>query len=186
MTVLTVPERRGTAALLAAFAVVVVAAAAVVHLAAAAHARDWLAFTFSGVPGTADQALSIFTNNARLLVAALAACVVLQGSSLIAAAADAQPRRWQPTAVHVCDVVLGALAVINLAMVGAAIGAYGDRVVKHLLPHGPVEALAFAFVLVLYARCRRGPVPRRDFLRLGGLAVSTLAIAALLETFVTS
>ena len=185
MTVLTMTERRGIATLLTGFLAVIAVAAAVVHLAAAAEVRDWLGFTFSGVPGTAEQALEIFINNARLLIAAIAACVVLQGSALIDPEADRQPPRWQSTAVHICDVVLGTLAVANLAVIGAAIGAYGDRVVKHLLPHGPVEALAFAIALALYVRSRRGPVARRDFLRLAGLALAVLIVAALLETFVT-
>jgi hypothetical protein len=185
MTILTAAERRRVTTLLAGFLAVVAVNAAVVHLAAAPEVRDWLDFTFSGVPRTADQALEIFSRNARLLIAALAACVVLQGSTLIDPEAERQSPRWQATAVHVCDVVLGTLAVVNLAMIGASIGAYGDRVVKYLLPHGPIEALAFAIALALYVCCRSGAVTRHDFLRLAGLALAALIVAALLETFVT-
>ena len=46
----------------------------------------------------------------------------------------------------------------NVALVGAALGAYGTRMALAMLPHGPLELAAFATALALYLDARRGPL----------------------------
>ena len=81
-------------------------------------------------------------------------------------------------------ILAGAIAA-NLVVIGAAIGGYGHRMVLAMLPHGPVELAAYSLALALYLR---GPSPQRcPQLHDRGwrASVALLAIAAVLETFVT-
>ena len=69
-------------------------------------------------------------------------------------------------------------------MIGASFGAYGTRMVRAALPHGPVELAAYSLALALYLQGRRRPFPARRLLVVMALSVSTLALAAVLETYV--
>ncbi len=96
----------------------------------------------------------------------------------------ARPGQSAHTLAIVGDTVLCLHVAFNTIVVGAGIGAYGARMLVALLPHGPVELVAFAAALSLYRRARRGPVTRRAAaLRMGACATG-LALAAALETFV--
>ena len=71
-------------------------------------------------------------------------------------------------------------------MVGAALGAYGTRMVLRALPHGPVELAAYSLALALYLQGRRRDLPAavRGHGR-RGVSVALLALAAVLETCVS-
>ena len=47
----------------------------------------------------------------------------------------------------------------NVLVVGAALGAYGERMVRAMLPHGPVELAAYALALALYLQGRSRALP---------------------------
>ena len=72
----------------------------------------------------------------------------------------------------------------NVIVIGASFGAYGTRMVRAALPHGPVELAAYSLALALYIQGRRRQLPVRHILAVAALSTSALAAAALLETFV--
>ena len=71
-----------------------------------------------------------------------------------------------------------------MIVVGASFGAYGTRMVRAALPHGPVELAAYSLALALYLQGRTRPLPIRHVLAVAALSVSVLALSAVLETFV--
>jgi uncharacterized membrane protein SpoIIM required for sporulation len=93
-------------------------------------------------------------------------------------------RRLLRALTLLCDVWLSALAVFNVAVVGAGIGAYHWRMVGAIAPHGPVELVAFSIALSFYLRARRARLPVRTWVGTVALVASLLVVAALLETFV--
>src|SRR5215218_8741250 len=122
--------------LLAAIAVVAV----LVRIAADQAKREWLAFPFTGVPATTGQAAAIFAHNLRALLGVI-------GLLLIAQAAARRPDA--PTGVQQAlrtagEIVLAGVVAANVLVVGAALGAYEARMIRAMLPHGPVELAAFA------------------------------------------
>lgn len=151
-----------------------------VHVALAATARKWLAFQFTGIPARPGEALMIFLHNLRALAA-------VWGLLLIA-----QSALWKPglpgRASRILRIsgegLLGAAVAANLIVVGASLGAYGIRMLGAMLPHGPVELAAYSLALALYLQGRRRPLPPRLMLGVAGLSVATLALAALLETYI--
>ncbi len=78
--------------------------------------------------------------------------------------------------------IAGVIAA-NVLVIGAAVGAYGTRMVWAMLPHGPVEVAAYALALALYLQGRRRPLPPHRLAGTITASVVLLAIAALLETF---
>jgi hypothetical protein len=79
--------------------------------------------------------------------------------------------------------IAGWLAV-NVIPVGAAIGAYGTRILPYL-PHLPLEWTAIALALAGYLHARRRQAPGRALLAPAlGLAVVLIAAAAI-ETYAT-
>ncbi len=155
--------------------------AGVVAVAFAAGARDALQFGFAGVPRTAAEASSILLNNSRLLVVPFAGALVLHASR--ASAQDAGAAGGLRVTRTVCDVLIGGLVALNAAVVGLALGAYGDRMVVAMLPHGPVELVAFSCSIALYLRARRYDLRAPVVARLVGLSLGLLAVAAFLETY---
>jgi hypothetical protein len=81
-------------------------------------------------------------------------------------------------------VLVGAAVAANVIVVGASLGAYGTRMLRATLPHGPFELAAYSLALALYLQGRRWPLPLRLALGVGALSVATLALAAALETYV--
>jgi uncharacterized membrane protein SpoIIM required for sporulation len=80
--------------------------------------------------------------------------------------------------------------------VGVAVGAYGSRMIRAMLPAGPIELGAYALAAsvylqsrrtrILYLRADRIAIERRDARRAAGVALLSgvlLVIAALVETF---
>ena len=162
--------------LLAVFALTAI----VVRLLAAGPVRSWLGFPFTGVPATVVEAARIFANNATAMFG-------LFGLLLIAQLAERRPhgparaQRWIQTGGEL--LLAGAIAA-NLVVVGAALGAYGTRMVRAVLPHGPVELAAFAVAIALYLQGRQRALPVRQLLLTAAASVGLLAAAALLEALV--
>ena len=71
-----------------------------------------------------------------------------------------------------------------MIVIGASLGAYGTRMVRAALPHGPVELAAYSLALALYLQGRDRPLPGRLIVAVVALSVATLALAAILETYV--
>jgi len=170
--------------LLVMFAVLAVVAvsALVTAVAFARQARDALGFGFAGVPATLPEAGAIFLHNARLMGTVAAAVVIVQALRL--GREDRSLGSGGELARTVVDLALGMAVVVNAAIVGAAIGAYGLRMVTATFPHGPIELNAFAFALALYLRARLEPLRAAAAVPLVALALGLLGLAALVEAFV--
>jgi hypothetical protein len=162
--------------------IAVVVVALVVRAGFAASARRWLAFPFTGIPASPGEAASIFVHNLRALGA-------VWGMLLIARSGYSAARNGQPGVVHqklrrLGEALLGAAVAANVIVIGASVGAYGTRMVRATLPHGPVELAAYSLALALYSQGRNRPLPSRHVLAVAALSVSALALAAVLEAFV--
>jgi hypothetical protein len=167
----------GTAGLIT---IAVVLIALVVRAGYAPSARRWLAFPFTGIPATPGEAASIFIHNLRALAA-------IFGLLLIARSGCWPAGNGQPGVVHrilrrAGEALLGAAVAANMIVVGASLGAYGTRMVRAALPHGPVELAAYSLALTLYRQGRSRRLPVRHVLAVAALSVSMLGLAALLET----
>ena len=159
---------------------VIAIVAIVVRLAAAGRVRAWLGFPFTGVPATLEEAARIFAHNA---CAMLGICGLL----LIAQLADRRPEgpaRTQRYLQVAGEVLLAGVVAANLAVVGAALGAYGTRMARAVLPHGPVELAAFALAIALYLQGRHRAIAVRHLIATGAASLGLLAAAALLEALV--
>jgi hypothetical protein len=169
-----IADHRTAFALAIGMAAAALSIAVVVHLAMAAEVRRQLSFAFAGVPATPEAALSIFAANARLLAVVFAAIALTQV-------------KWSEHAatllLAVTDTVLVLDVALNTIVVGAALGAYGSRMLAAMMPHGPLEVAIFAFALALYVRARHTPLPARHIAMVTAACVSGLALAATLETF---
>lgn len=162
--------------------IAVVLIALVVGAEFAADARRWLAFPFAGIPARPGEAAGIFIHNLRALAA-------IWGMLLIAQSRYSAARNGQPGVVHgtlrrLSEALLGAAIAANVIVVGASLGAYGTRMVRAALPHGPVELAAYSLALALYLQGRNRRLPIRHVLAVAALSVSALALAAVLEAFV--
>jgi hypothetical protein len=181
MTGAVAAQRRATLAVAAGLTGATLAAAAPVRLWWAADVRRALAFPFAGVPANLDAAAAIFANNARLLAAVFAAVLVAQSPWLIGRNARRDPAASALLAA--VDAVLVLSVAANTTLLGAAVGAYGTRMIAAVLPHGPLELLAFAVALALHLRAHRGPLPASDILATATACLAMLALAAVLETY---
>jgi hypothetical protein len=153
--------------------------AAVVGVAMRAEARRWLGFSFRGIPARPDIALGIFANNLRSILGVF-------GLLLFARLADRSPdlrtRRWT---VRLGELILLGAVAANVVTLGAGLGAYGQRMVRAVLPHGPVELAAYSLALALYLQDRHRPLRVYYIVRVAAVSVALLAVAAALETFVS-
>jgi hypothetical protein len=156
-----------------------VVVAAVVGVAMRGDARRWLGFSFRGIPARPDVAVGIFANNLRSILGVF-------GLLLFARLADRSPdvraRRWT---VRLGEMILLGAVTANVVTVGAGLGAYGERMVRALLPHGPVELAAYSIALALYLQDRDRPVRVYYIVRVAAVSVALLAVAAAVETFVS-
>jgi hypothetical protein len=181
MTAVSAEERRSALAVAAGLSLAALAVAATVRAGWPAETRRLLGFGFTGVPARLDTAVSIFAGNARLLAAIFAAVLVAQSPWL--AGRDARRGPVMTALTAAVDTVLTLSVAVNVALVGAALGAYGERMVVAVLPHGPPELAAYALALAVYLHARREPVAARHVVAVAGLCLGGLAVAALLETF---
>ena len=137
---------------------------------AAPRPRGWLGYRFPGVPARPDIAVLIFEHNLLALLGVLGVLLIAQ----IAARASDRPGPIQ-RAVHVCaEVSLAAGIAANTLVVGVAIGAYGLRMVRAVLPHGPIELAAYTLAIALYLHGRRRALPARQ---IAATIATSLALA---------
>ena len=153
--------------------------ALVTRLAFASQTRGWLHYTFPGVPARLNSAVWIFTSNSRELLGVLGLLLIAQ----IAARRDDGPTRAQRLLRAGGELVLAGAITANVLVVGAAVGVYGERMVRAMLPHGPFEVSAYSLALALYLQGRRRPLPAVRTAGTIAASVALLALAALLETF---
>jgi hypothetical protein len=174
-------QRRGVLAVAAGLTATTLAVAAIVRIGWATEARRSLAFPFAGIPANLDAAAAIFANNARLLAGVFAAALVAQSPWL--SGRDARRGPLGTALLTAVETVLVLSLAANTILVGAAVGAYGTRMIAAVLPHGPLELIAFAVALALHLRARRGPLEARLILATAAGCFAVLALAAMLETF---
>ena len=161
------PSMAGTVALRARVAAALTIACGVIALAVhvwfAAAARRWLAFPFAGIPARPGEAASIFIHNLRALAAVGGLLLIAQ--SAYWTAGTAQPGPLHGTLRRLGEALLGAAVTANLIVIGASFGAYGTRMLRAALPHGPVELAAYSLALSLYLQGSQaaapGPSPAR-------------------------
>ena len=165
-----------TVSVLAVAACIVVAG--IVAVAAPAQARAWLGFTFPGVAPRPAVAVGIFAHNLRSLSGVL---VLLIFSRLVARAPEERSARL---AVRLGELILAGAITANIAVVAVALGAYRERMLITLMPHGPFELAAYSLALALYLQDRRHNQPAAHVAKVAIACVALLAIAAVLETWV--
>lgn len=166
-----------TAVLLASIALI----ATIVALAAAGGVRSWLDFPFTGVPATLGEAGRLFAHNATAMLGIFGLLLIAQ----LAQHRPSGPTRAQQWLRVAGELLLTGVLSANLLVVGGALGAYGTRMVRAVLPHGPVELAAFAVAIALYLKGRHRPLPVDELVRTGALSLALLALAALLEALVS-
>lgn len=165
---------------LAAGAVVCAAAATLLMLAVAAAvglsgqtaaARRALGFDFGGLPRTGSEALTIAAHNGRFAAAVLLAAL-------------AAPRFGRALRPLLHAVLIGLLA-LNAGAIGVALGAYGRRAARALLPHLPLEFAAFSLAGGAYLAALRAPLTLRALATVAATSAALLAAAAAVETFLS-
>lgn len=161
--------------------IAVCAVAVIVSLTGPVAARRWLAYPFGDIPAQAGAAAAIFLHNLRALVAV--------GGLLAVAQSPYWANKAKPGAIHAAvqragEALLAAAVAANVIVVGASLGAYGVRMVRATLPHGPVELAAYALALALYLEGRTARLGPKHILAMATLSTAALALAAMLETFV--
>ncbi len=145
------------------------------------QAAGWLGYRFPGVPARVGDAVLIFEHNLAAVLGVLGVLPIAQ----IAARAPHGPGPVQ-RAVQICaELVLAAAIAANTLTVGVSVGAYGTRMLVAMLPHGPVELAAYTLPIALYLHGRRRALPARQLAATIASSITLLAIAAVLETFVT-
>jgi hypothetical protein len=154
--------------------------AVMVDLALAGQARTWLDYGFRGLPARPEVAAWIFVHNARAIGGVFGLLLVAQ----LAARRLGGPRLAERLILATGELILAGVVAANVLVVGAGLGAYGWRMARAELPHGPVELAAYALALALYLQGRRRALPARHLFRVVGAGVALLALAAALETFV--
>ena len=153
--------------------------ALVTRMALASQARGRLHYTFPGVPHRLGSAAWIFANNGRELLGVLGLLLIAQLGTRRAGG----PTRAQQLMRTGGEVLIAGVIAANVLVIGAAIGAYGERMIRAMLPHGPVEVAAYTLALALYLQGRKRPLPAWRLASTIAASVILLAAAALLETF---
>ena len=159
---------------------VIAVIAIIVRVVAAGRAREWLGFPFTGVPATPPEAGRIFAHNAGAMLGAFGLLLIAQ----VAARRPHGPATVQRWIRAAGELLLAGVIAANLAVVGAALGAYGTRMVRAVLPHGPVELAAFALAIALYLQGRHRAIAARHLIATGAASLGLLAAAAVLEALV--
>ena len=143
-----------------------------------------LRFPFAGIPARPSTAAIIFSHNLRALAAICGLLLIAQSAHWNVSAAGTEPGPAHRTLRWLGEALLAAAVAANLLVIGASFGAYGTRMVRAALPHGPVELAAYSLALALYLQGRTRALPARHMLAVLALSVATLALAAVLETYV--
>ena len=153
--------------------------AGVVAMAAPAQARGWLGFTFPGLAARPAVAVGILAHNLRSLSGVFVLLILPR------LAPRAPDKRSARLGVRLGEVILAGAITANIAVVAAALGAYQQRMVLALMPHGPVELAAYSLAIALYLQDRRRNLPAAFVAKVAVACVALLAIAAVLETWVS-
>ena len=151
-------------------------------IAAIAPARRLLAFQFRGVPAEPAVAATVFVHNLHALLAIGGALLVAQMPFLVGRAAVLGRTQWMLRCA--CEAALAGGVAANVMVIGVSFGAYGSRMARAALPHGPIELAAYSLALALYFQGRHRVLPARHILTVAVLSTALLAAAAALETFV--
>jgi hypothetical protein len=174
-------DAHATLTLCAAIAAAIAVAAITVRLTLAAPARDLLEYPFADQHPSLAGAAAILATNARKLAGVYGLALVAQAPLL--AGEVGRPRAGRALLRLTCDAgALGLLAPSGV-LVAVALGAYGSRMTAAILPHGPLELVAFALALCVYRDARRRPVRAGRALGHAATGLALLAAAALLETY---
>jgi hypothetical protein len=144
------------------------AALVVTVLGVTSAARAWLGLEPLEPPADPRRALAIFVFNFRLAAAAVGAALAV---------------RWLPSLRVGLDVALGALAILNMALVGVALGAYGFPLLGRVGIHATLEVAAFSVAGSSYLAARDGRLTRLRLYTTVGIACVLLAAGALVETY---
>jgi hypothetical protein len=174
---------RSTLVLTAALLVAIILVAVGVHLVAARPARTILAFGFPGVAPTPGSVVSIFVSNASFVVVAVIATLAL-GAARRGHERGQTTRRAVLAYTLFFDIILAAPALSTVVMVGGGVGAYGGRMIRDVVPHGPIELLGFAAAWSVYLSARKRRIERRSAAVTFGVALAVLAVAATAETYI--
>ena len=153
---------------------------ALVDVALAGQARTWLRYPFRGLPARPNVAMVIFVHNVRAIVGVFGLLLVAQ----LAARRPGGPGRAQRLILAGGELILSGVILANVLVVGAGLGAYGERMARAELPHGPVELAAYALALALYLHGRKRILSAGHLSKVMAASVALLALAATLETFV--
>jgi len=174
-------DAHATLALCAAIVAAIAVAAVTVRLTLAAPARDLLAYPFVPQQPSFAGAAAVLATNARKLAGVYGLALVAQAPIL--AGEGRRPPAGGSLLRLACDAgALGLLAPSGV-LVAVALGAYGSRMAAAMLPHGPLELVAFALALCVYRDARRRPVRAGRALGHAATGLALLAAAALLETY---
>jgi len=148
----------------------IAAVAVTVRLAGATSTvRSSLAFEFSRPPASLAEALAVAAGNVRLAGAILLAALLVG---------------LRPAIRPALDIVVGALAGLNATTAGAALAAYGTRLLKAVATHAPLELAAFAIAGGAYLSARRHPLDGGQLIAAAAASGLLLAVAAILETYI--
>ena len=131
-----------------------------------AEARAYLRLDFRG---TQQTGLEIAASNARLVAAALIAAAALP--------------RFREARLAFEAVAVGIL-LGNAALIGIAIGAYGERTVRALALHGPFELAAMSLAGGTYLDARNGELRAGALYRVAMVCAGLLLAAGVIETSV--
>lgn len=136
------------------------------------EARHGLGFGFGGLPHTPEEAFGIAAHNGWMAALAMIAAAIVPR-------VDASARAF-------LDVSLAVLLVFNAAVLGVTVGGYGSRALTALAPHTPIEFAALALSGGTYIHARKQTVRAADLAATALLCAALLAIAAVLETYVSN
>ena len=142
----------------------VLVVAGVVRVTLAGRARGWLGYSFPGVSPRPNVAVAIFAHNGRAILGVFGLLLIAQ----LARAPPGRPGRAQRLILAGGELILAGVIAANVLVVGAGLGAYGERMVRAMLPHGPVELAAYALALALYLQGRRRALPAAHLAKVVG------------------
>jgi hypothetical protein len=148
---------------------IVAAAVAVVVTGTGDDVRRSLRLSFAGVSHTQSEVLTIALQNARIAGAAF----------LSAVAVPRLPSRVRT----LVDALLATVFVLNAALVGVALGAYGRCLAVCAVAHVPIEFGALAVAGGVYVAARHRPLGVRSLAAAAGLCTVLLVLAAAVETY---
>src|SRR5204862_188619 len=93
-----------------------------------------------------------------------------------------RPGRIHRALQGACEALVGGVIAANVIVIGASFGAYGTRMVRTALPHGPLEVAPYSLALGLYLQGRRRPPPARHVLPVAALPLVGNLLLALRRT----